>query len=166
MTVKGEKKEADGVAVARDVLLYCDGACRGNPGPGGYAAVVRCDNHEREIKGAEPKTTNNRMELRAAIAGLETLKEKCLVRIVTDSQYLKKGMTEWIQGWITNGWRTAARKPVSNRDLWERLQQLCSKHVVNWDWVEGHAGDALNERCDALANEAIDELLASRRGPG
>jgi len=108
------------------------------------------------MSGAVPETTNNRMELLAAIRGLEVLKERCSVRVVTDSQYLKKGMTEWIQAWIDRGWRTAAKKPVLNKDLWERLLELCAPHVVEWEWIPGHAGHALNERCDRLANEAID----------
>lgn len=141
------------------VELYCDGACRGNPGVGGFAAILRCGRHETEVKGAERQTTNNRMELRAAIAGLEILKEKCSVRIVTDSQYLRQGMTQWIHDWVRRGWRTSQKKPVLNRDLWERLLELCSRHEVRWDWVPGHSGDVLNERCDALANQAIDELL-------
>lgn len=150
----------------REVLVHCDGACRGNPGPGGYGAILRCGKHERELSGAEPRTTNNRMELTAAIAALSTLTERCRVRIVTDSQYLRKGITEWIKSWMRNGWRTAGRKPVLNRDLWERLVELCSRHDVEWGWVQGHSGDPFNERCDALANRAIDRLLAGRAHEG
>lgn len=147
----------------REVVLYADGACRGNPGVGGYAAILRCDGFEKELSGAERRTTNNRMELMAAITGLEALKEPCRVRIVTDSQYLMKGMTEWLPRWVARGWRTSARKPVLNQDLWVRLHELCKKHVVRWEWVRGHSGDLLNERCDALANEAIDQLLGEGR---
>lgn len=144
----------------REVRVYCDGACRGNPGPGGYGAILICGKHERELSGAELRTTNNRMELTAAIAALSLLTEPCRVRIVTDSEYLRKGITEWVKSWVRNGWRTAAKKPVLNRDLWEKLVDLCSRHDVEWAWVRGHSGDPLNERCDALANLAIDRLLA------
>jgi len=145
----------------RKVVLYCDGACRGNPGIGGYGVVLVCDDDDRkELNGAVPETTNNRMELLAAIAGLEELQDRCAVRITTDSQYVKRGMTEWIHSWLARGWKTASRKPVLNRDLWERLYDLSKRHEVKWDWVRGHAGDTLNERCDELANRAIDELLA------
>ena len=148
----------------RNVVLYCDGACRGNPGIGGYGVVLLCDDdHREELSGAVPQTTNNRMELTAAIAGLEVLENRCFVRITTDSQYLKRGMTEWIHSWLARGWKTASRKSVLNRDLWERLYDLCKHHRVEWDWVRGHAGDVLNERCDELANRAIDELLTEGR---
>ncbi|MBI4601076.1 MAG: ribonuclease HI [Planctomycetes bacterium] len=149
---------------AREVVLYCDGACRGNPGPGGFGAVLRSGRHETELSGSEPRTTNNRMELRAAIEGLAILKEPCAVRVVTDSQYLRRGMTEWLPKWLRNGWRTSDRKPVLNRDLWERLMELCARHEVRWDWTPGHAGDRLNERCDALANGAIDRMLGCLPG--
>lgn len=146
----------------REVTLYCDGACRGNPGVGGYAAVLLCGEHEKEVRGACGDTTNNRMELKAAIAGLELLNEPCRVRILTDSEYLRRGMTEWIDAWQQRGWRTASRKPVLNRDLWERLLELSRRHRLEWEWVRGHCGDPLNERCDELANVAIDEHLRSR----
>jgi len=158
-----QRKSPHGPAVPRQVLIYTDGACRGNPGVGAFAAVLRCDEYEKELSGAEPHTTNNRMELMAAIAGLETLTERCAVKVFTDSQYVKKGMTEWISGWIAKGWRTSSKKPVLNKDLWERLLELTRKHDVEWNWVEGHAGDELNERCDALANRAIDQLLHGSR---
>ena len=148
----------------RSVTIYCDGACRGNPGPGGYAAILRSGRCETTVAGAEPRTTNNRMELMAAIKALEALGEPSNVKIVTDSQYLKNGITVWIHAWRARGWRTSARKAVLNRDLWERLLALCGEHSVEWEWVAGHAGHEFNERCDRLANEAIDELLARSGG--
>jgi len=150
----------DGSSPACEVILYCDGACRGNPGVGGYAALLRSGGNEKVLSGAEAHTTNNRMELTAAIAGLGALTERCLVRMHTDSQYVKKGMTEWLSSWLKRGWRTKDNKPVSNRDLWEKLVTLCARHDVKWEWVAGHSGNELNERCDALANEAIDRFLA------
>ncbi|GAB4357335.1 MAG: ribonuclease HI [Gammaproteobacteria bacterium] len=140
------------------VELYTDGACRGNPGPGGWGAVLRYGRHEKEIYGAEADTTNNRMELKAAIAGLESLKRPCRVHLTTDSQYVMKGVTEWMDNWKRNGWRTAGRKPVKNADLWKRLDELVSRHQVTWEWVRGHTGHPGNERADQLANQAIDEL--------
>ncbi|MGQ9589212.1 MAG: ribonuclease HI [Planctomycetota bacterium] len=148
----------------RSVTIYCDGACRGNPGPGGYAAIIRSGGRERTVAGAEPRTTNNRMELTAAIKALESLEGRSDVTIVTDSQYLKNGITVWIHAWRARGWRTSGRKAVLNRDLWERLLALSGEHSVQWEWVAGHAGDELNERCDRLANEAIDEILARSGG--
>lgn len=127
---------------------------------GGYGAIIQWDGREKVLSGAEAHTTNNRMELTAAIEGLAKLNRRCEVRIVTDSQYLKNGMTVWIHQWLARGWKTAGRKSVLNRDLWERLHDLCGKHVVRWEWVPGHAGHELNERCDRLANEAIDRFLA------
>ena len=159
----GKRGETSGETSLRLVRLYSDGACRGNPGVGGFAAIVNCDEHEKEVHGAEARTTNNRMELRAAIAGLTLLKERCHVKAVTDSQYVMKGMTEWLAGWIANGWRTGARKSVLNRDLWEELNRLCHFHKVEWEWTRGHAGHSLNERCDELANAAIDEFLGNER---
>lgn len=156
-------KKAKGESPPRKVTIYSDGACRGNPGVGGFGAILRCDEHERELSGAEPHTTNNRMELLAAITALEVLKERCEVEIYTDSQYVKNGMTEWIQGWIARGWRTRDKKPVLNQDLWVRLLELTGRHKVEWRWVRGHAGDELNERCDRLANEAIDTMLSRER---
>jgi ribonuclease HI len=142
------------------VILHCDGACRGNPGVGGYGAILQCEDHEKELSGACPDTTNNRMELTAAIEGLSILQEPCSVRVITDSQYLQKGITEWIQNWRQKGWKTSARKKVLNRDLWERLLELCERHKVDWEWVPGHSGQPLNERCDQLANDAIDRYLS------
>lgn len=141
-----------------EVEIYTDGACRGNPGPGGWAAILSSRGHRREIHGAEARTTNNRMELMAAIKGLEALKRPCRVSLYTDSEYLMKGVTEWLANWKRRNWRTSARKEVRNRDLWERLDALSSKHDIRWQWVRGHAGNAGNEAADRLANRAIDEL--------
>jgi ribonuclease HI len=140
------------------VEIYTDGACRGNPGPGGWAAVLSCDGKERELAGAEVFTTNNRMELTAVIRAFEVLTRPAEARVYTDSQYVRKGITEWLAAWKARGWRTADRKPVKNQDLWEELERLASKHRVEWHWVPGHAGVPGNERVDRLANEAIDAL--------
>lgn len=137
------------------VEIFSDGACSGNPGPGGWGTILRCGGHVKELSGYEPETTNNRMELSGAIAGLEALKRPCKVSLTTDSEYVKKGMTEWVDGWVARGWKTAGKKPVANRDLWERLVALTRDHQVEWHWVRGHAGHAENERCDALARAAI-----------
>jgi ribonuclease HI len=144
------------------VEIFTDGACRGNPGPGGWGAILRAGRHEKELFGAEPETTNNRMELMAAIRGLEALKRSCDVTIVTDSQYVKNGITQWLANWKRRGWRTADRKPVKNVDLWQRLEEAEARHAVHWRWVRGHTGHPENERADALANRAIDELLGAR----
>ena len=141
------------------VQIYTDGACRGNPGPGGWAAILMSAGRERELSGAEPSTTNNRMELLAVINALAALKRRVRVRVYTDSQYVRLGMTEWLAGWKARGWRTADRKPVKNQDLWEQLDSLASSHEIEWHWVKGHSGVPGNERCDALANAAIDALL-------
>jgi ribonuclease HI len=140
------------------VSVFTDGACSGNPGPGGWGAILRWAGHEREISGSEPHTTNNRMELLAAISALEALKRPCTVDMHTDSQYLRQGITGWIEGWKRNGWRTADRKPVKNADLWQRLDTAVKGHDVRWHWVRGHAGHALNERADELARTAIAEV--------
>jgi ribonuclease HI len=148
--------------VSRDLVeIHTDGACSGNPGPGGWGALLRWQGRERELKGAEPYTTNNRMELMAAIAALEALKRPMRVRLVTDSNYLRRGITLWLPSWKARGWRTADKKPVQNRDLWERLERAMAPHDVTFDWVRGHAGDPLNERVDRLAREA---LRAARNG--
>ncbi len=139
----------------KTVHIYTDGACSGNPGPGGWGAILRYNHHEKEISGWAPRTTNNRMELLAAIRALETLKEPCNVIITTDSQYLQKGITEWMKTWKKRGWTTASRKPVKNKELWILLDRLCSQHKVQWDWVKGHDGHCENERADQLARQAI-----------
>lgn len=143
----------------KTVEVFTDGACRGNPGPGGWGAVLRCGDKEKEIYGAETLTTNNRMELMAAIVALETLKDACSVALTTDSQYVRQGVTSWMENWKKNGWRTSDRKPVKNQDLWQRLDTAAIQHSVSWHWVKGHSGHVENERCDALANKAIDEML-------
>lgn len=144
------------------VVLYSDGACRGNPGLGAWAYVLHVDGDEVEAAGVVERTTNNRMELEAAIQGLSRIPRSVRVRVVTDSQYLCKGMSEWVENWKRNGWKTASRKPVLNRDQWERLVELAEQHEIRWEWVRGHDGHEYNERCDARANEAMDEFL--RRG--
>jgi ribonuclease HI len=142
------------------VDIYTDGACRGNPGPGGWAALLSAGAHEKEISGAENPTTNNRMELMAVIGALEALKRPSQVRLYTDSQYVRRGITEWLAQWKARDWKTADRKPVKNQDLWQQLEQAAARHRIEWHWVRGHTGVAGNERADALANAAIDTLLA------
>ncbi len=144
------------------VVIYTDGACRGNPGPGGWAALLRYGDQVRELSGAEAHTTNNRMELMAAIRGLEALNRPTVVDLFTDSQYVQKGITEWLPGWIARGWRTASKSPVKNADLWQRLQAATASHTVCWRWVKGHSGVPDNEAVDRLANIAMDELLQQR----
>lgn len=138
-----------------DVEIWTDGACSGNPGPGGWGAVLRFGDREKELSGGEAQTTNNRMELRAAIESLNALKRPCDVLLHTDSRYVMDGITDWIRGWKARGWKTAAKKPVKNADLWQELDAANSRHRVRWHWVKGHAGDAGNERADQLAREAI-----------
>ena len=142
----------------QNVVIHSDGACHGNPGPGGWAAVLVCGEHRRELSGAAPATTNNRMELSAAIEALSALKQPCTVEFHTDSNYLRDGITKWLRGWKRNGWKTQAKQPVKNEDLWRRLDAAVSIHKINWHWVKGHAGDVGNERCDELATAAILEL--------
>lgn len=142
------------------IEIFCDGACSGNPGPGGFGAILRAGKNVKELSGAAPETTNNRMELTAAITALESLKRPCSVVLTTDSQYLVKGMSEWLAGWIRKGWINSKKEPVLNRDLWERLHDLANVHRIDWRWVKGHAGHAENERCDELARMAIKEMLA------
>ncbi|MGB5540525.1 MAG: ribonuclease HI [Gammaproteobacteria bacterium] len=146
-------------ADSTETEIFTDGACRGNPGPGGWGVLLRHNGHEKILYGAETQTTNNRMELMAAIAALESLKRPCRVHLVTDSQYVQKGIEEWLAGWKRRGWKTAARKPVKNVDLWQRLDRAASGHTVRWSWVRGHSGHEENELADRLANQAIDELL-------
>ncbi|MDR2838210.1 MAG: ribonuclease HI [Azonexus sp.] len=140
------------------VDIFTDGACKGNPGPGGWGAILRLGGQEKELWGGEPETTNNRMELTAAIRALAALKRPVAARVFTDSQYVLKGISEWIHGWKRNGWKTAAKQPVKNADLWQELDALASQHKLDWIWVKGHAGHPENERADALANRGIDEL--------
>lgn len=147
----------------KGVTLYTDGACRGNPGPGGWGALLLFGDRERELYGSEAATTNNRMELMAAIEGLKALREACEVDLATDSTYVMKGMTEWLEAWKRRGWKTAGRKPVANAELWQQLEKQCDRHRVRWRWVKGHSGDPGNERADLLANRAIDEMLKTRR---
>lgn len=142
----------------KTIEIFTDGACRGNPGPGGWGALLRFQGQEKELFGGEPDTTNNRMELTAAIEGLKALTEPCEVVLTTDSQYVRKGITEWLEGWKRKGWRTASKKPVKNVDLWQALDQQSNRHKVDWRWVKGHSGHAENERADQLANRGIDEL--------
>ena len=141
-----------------DIQIFTDGACRGNPGPGGWGVILRSGSHEKELFGGEQSTTNNRMELRAAIEGLTALKRPSRVTVTTDSQYVRQGITQWIEGWKRNQWRTSAKKPVKNQDLWQLLDELTSRHEVTWEWVKGHSGHPDNELADALANRGIDEL--------
>lgn len=140
------------------VEMFTDGACRGNPGPGGWGVLLRCKGKEKTLYGGEKETTNNRMELMAAIRGLEALQKSCQVSLTTDSQYVKNGITQWMKGWKSRGWKTADKKPVKNKDLWERLDGIVAKHQVEWHWVRGHTGHPENERADQLANQGIDEL--------
>ena len=145
------------------VNIYADGGCRGNPGPGGWGVLLQFGEHEKELWGGEPATTNNRMELTAVIRALESLTPSTNADVHTDSQYVQKGISEWIHNWKRNGWRTADKKPVKNADLWLMLDALAKQHQIRWIWVKGHAGHAGNERADGLANRGIDELLASIR---
>jgi ribonuclease HI len=141
------------------VIIHTDGACRGNPGPGGWGAILSSGDHEKELYGAETKTTNNRMELMAAIMALESLKRPCDVTVATDSVYLKKGMTEWLRNWKRRDWKTSDKKPVKNKDLWQRLEKAVERHRLRWQWIKGHSGHPENERADQLANRAVDEML-------
>jgi len=147
---------------AREVEIFTDGACRGNPGPGGWGTILRYGDVEKELSGGDPATTNNRMELMAAIAGLEALKRPCRVRLYTDSQYVRDGITRWLHRWKAGNWRTADKKPVKNVDLWQRLDQAAAPHDVDWIWVRGHAGHPENERADLLARTAVPPPLADQ----
>ena len=145
------------------VEIYTDGSCLGNPGPGGWGAILVYGDVEKEMSGGEDNTTNNRMELLAAIMALEALKRPVAVTLTSDSSYLKDGITKWIHGWKKNGWKTAAKKPVANRDLWQRLDQAIAPHQINWQWVKGHAGHPMNERCDDLARMAAEAIKLADR---
>lgn len=145
----------------KTVEIFSDGACRGNPGPGGWGVLLRYGKNEKSLYGAEQDTTNNRMELTAALEGLKSLKEPCRVILTTDSQYLRKGITEWISSWKAKDWKTSARQPVKNQDLWQAIDEVAQQHTIEWHWVKGHTGHRENEIADQLANQAIDEL--SRR---
>lgn len=147
------------MANKKHVDIFTDGACRGNPGPGGWGAILRYGHHEKQLLGSEIETTNNRMELTAAIKALSSLKETCEIELTTDSQYVRLGVTQWLQNWKQRGWKTAAKKPVKNKDLWEQLDQETQRHHITWHWVKGHSGHLENEQADALANAAIDQLL-------
>lgn len=140
------------------VVIYTDGACSGNPGPGGWGVLLQMGDHEKELYGGVPDTTNNRMELQAAIEGLKALTRECSVVVYTDSQYVKNGITTWMKDWKKRGWKTAARKPVKNDDLWKELDAVAQQHQVEWKWVKGHAGDAGNERADKLARRGAEEV--------
>jgi ribonuclease HI len=144
-----------------EVEIFTDGACRGNPGPGGWGALLRYGGTTRELSGAEAQTTNNRMELLAAISALEALKRPCKVVLTTDSVYVRDGITRWLAGWKRKGWRTASGSPVKNQDLWQRLDAAAARHEVRWEWVKGHAGHPGNEAADSLANQAIDRMQGS-----
>lgn len=146
----------------KSVEVHTDGACLGNPGPGGWAALLRYQGRERELSGGETDTTNNRMELMAAIMGLESLKEPCSVVLTTDSQYVRQGITQWMANWVRRGWKTAGGDPVKNRDLWERLHAAAGRHRVDWRWVKGHSGDPDNERVDGLARDQALKFKAAR----
>ena len=149
------------MSAASEVEVFTDGACKGNPGPGGWGAILRAKGQERELRGAEALTTNNRMELTAAIEALKALKRPCSVKLTTDSVYVRDGITKWVHGWQRNGWRTADKKPVKNADLWQALIAAAAPHRVEWHWVKGHNGHAENERADELANLAVAELSSA-----
>ena len=151
--------------MSQTVEVYTDGACRGNPGPGGWGVLLRFGKTEKELYGGEAETTNNRMELMAAIQALENLKRGCKVSLTTDSQYVRKGITEWIANWKKRGWKTASKQPVKNQDLWQRLDKAATQHQVEWHWVRGHTGHPENERADELANKGIDELRSNSSIP-
>jgi ribonuclease HI len=139
----------------KSVEIYTDGACKGNPGPGGWGAILRCGDQEKELFGGDPVTTNNRMEMSAALEALRALKQPCVVQLYTDSQYLRQGITEWLQNWVRKNWKTSAGQPVKNRDLWEALLQETTRHDIKWHWVKGHSGHPMNERADQLANRGV-----------
>ncbi|MBM3607921.1 MAG: ribonuclease HI [Alphaproteobacteria bacterium] len=150
----------------RRVTIWTDGACSGNPGPGGWGAILHWNGHEKELNGGEALTTNNRMELMAAIAALESLKRACAIDLYTDSQYLRGGITGWLHGWKRNGWKTADKKPVKNVELWQRLDEATQRHDIEWHWVKGHAGHEMNERADALAREGMKPFKTNGNAGG
>ncbi len=156
----GPSTGPESAVLDRSIVIYADGACKGNPGPGGWGVWMSSGAAEKELWGGEPHTTNNRMELTAVIQALQALKRRCSVVIYTDSEYVRNGITTWITGWKARGWRTAAKQPVKNDDLWRRLDELNQQHQVDWRWVKGHSGDPGNERVDALANRGVDEVRA------
>jgi ribonuclease HI len=151
--------------VSESVIIHTDGACSGNPGPGGWGAVLQYGSTVKELKGGAPLTTNNQMELTAAIEALNALKRSCTIDLHTDSNYVKDGLTKWIHGWKRNGWRTADKKPVKNAELWQALDTATQRHTINWHWVKGHAGDEMNERADQLANEGMAPFKPKKRKP-
>lgn len=146
----------------KKITIYTDGACKGNPGPGGWGVLLQYNGREKTMHGGEPQTTNNRMEMMAAISALETLREACEVTLFTDSKYVMQGLTEWLPGWKARGWKTASKQPVKNQDLWERLDAAVQRHKIDWRWVKGHAGDPGNEMADQLANTGILEMQAAQ----
>jgi len=148
----------------KPVVVYTDGSCRGNPGPGGWGAVLRYNGHERHLHGGETPTTNNRMELMAAIQALETLREPCTVELHTDSNYVRQGITEWLPQWRKRNWKTADKKAVKNQDLWQRLEAAAARHTIDWRWVKGHSGNEGNELADQLANRGVDEVMGVAAG--
>lgn len=149
---------AEGASARKQVRLYTDGSCHGNPGPGGWAAILEFGDKVRELTGNDPATTNNRMEMMAVLEGLRALKEPCRVEVWTDSRYVVDGMKSWLVGWKKRGWKTASKQPVKNEELWRALDEAATRHAIQWNWVKGHAGHPQNERCDQLANEAIARL--------
>jgi ribonuclease HI len=146
------------------VIMYADGACKGNPGPGGWGVYLKSGEHEKELCGGDILTTNNRMELTGVIEGLQSLKKRCSVDVYTDSQYVRKGITEWMPKWKLNGWKTSDKKPVKNSDLWKILDEASVRHLVRWHWVKGHSGNPGNEKADELANKGVEKVLAGREG--
>jgi len=148
----------------KQIVIHTDGACRGNPGPGGWGALLEYNGSSKSLKGGEALTTNNRMELMAAISALEALREPCQIKLYTDSVYVRSGLLEWLPGWKKRGWKTADKKPVKNQDLWQRLDAAAARHQVEWHWIKGHAGHPGNEAADRLANEGINEMLAGIAG--
>lgn len=146
----------------KKIIIYTDGACKGNPGPGGWGVSLEYNGRKKTMHGGEPQTTNNRMEMMAAISALETLREACEITLFTDSKYVMQGLTEWLPGWKARGWKTASKQPVKNQDLWERLDVAVQRHKIDWRWVKGHAGDPGNELADQLANQGIVDMQAAQ----